>query len=93
MPRGSSPQARSTVDRPTGPQDDARVLRSTDTPVVHEPDVLGCLGRGLSNAAIVDELVISEATAKTHVSRVLAKRGPRSRTQAALAAQDAGPVP
>ena len=58
-----------------------------------ERDVLGCLGRGLSNAAIADELVITEATAKTHVSRVLAKLGLRSRTQAALAAQDAGLVP
>ncbi|MFC5995451.1 response regulator [Pseudonocardia hispaniensis] len=58
-----------------------------------ETDVLACLGRGLSNAEISAELVISEATTKTHVSRVLTKLGLRSRTQAAIAAQTAGLVP
>ncbi|TQM35527.1 response regulator transcription factor [Pseudonocardia cypriaca] len=57
-----------------------------------ELDVLACLGRGLSNAEISAELVISEATTKTHVSRVLTKLGLRSRVQAAIAAQDAGLV-
>ena len=55
-----------------------------------ETDVLACLGRGLSNAGIAAELVIGEATTKTHVSRVLAKLGVRSRVQAAIVAQDAG---
>ncbi|ALE71982.1 MULTISPECIES: response regulator transcription factor [unclassified Pseudonocardia] len=57
-----------------------------------ERDVLAGLGRGLSNAELSAELVISEGTTKTHVSRVLAKLGLRSRTQAAIAAQDAGLV-
>jgi DNA-binding NarL/FixJ family response regulator len=57
-----------------------------------ETDVLTCLGRGLSNAGIAAELTISEATTKTHVSRVLAKLGVRSRVQAAIVAQDAGLV-
>jgi DNA-binding NarL/FixJ family response regulator len=55
-----------------------------------ERDVLACLGRGLSNAEVATELVITEATTKTHVSRVLTKLGLRSRVQAAIAAQDAG---
>ncbi len=57
-----------------------------------ELDVLAALGRGLSNQAIADELVITEATAKTHVSRVLAKLGVTSRVQAAIAAREAGVV-
>ncbi|MEU2201913.1 response regulator transcription factor [Isoptericola sp. NPDC019482] len=55
-----------------------------------EVDVLGALGRGLSNQGIADELVITEATAKTHVSRVLAKLGVVSRMQAAIVARDTG---
>ncbi|MGH3786430.1 MAG: response regulator [Pseudonocardiaceae bacterium] len=57
-----------------------------------ETDVLACLGRGMSNAEIAAALVITEATTKTHVSRVLAKLGLRSRVQAAIAAQAAGIV-
>jgi DNA-binding NarL/FixJ family response regulator len=55
-----------------------------------ERDVLAGLGGGLSNAQLAAELTISEATAKTHVSRVLAKLGVASRVQAAIAARDAG---
>ncbi|AEG44889.1 hybrid sensor histidine kinase/response regulator transcription factor [Isoptericola variabilis] len=57
-----------------------------------EVDVLAALGRGLSNQAIAQELVITEATAKTHVSRVLAKLGVTSRVQAAIVAREAGVV-
>ncbi|WP_370589034.1 response regulator [Pseudonocardia sp. C8] len=63
-----------------------------ETLTARETDVLAGLGRGLSNAELSAELVISEATTKTHVSRVLAKLGLRSRTQAAIAAQEAGLV-
>ncbi|MFI9489916.1 response regulator [Promicromonospora sp. NPDC052451] len=55
-----------------------------------ELDVLAGLGSGLSNAELAVRLTISEATAKTHVSRVLAKLGVTSRVQAAIAARDAG---
>ncbi|MGW6003817.1 response regulator [Oerskovia enterophila] len=55
-----------------------------------EVDVLAALGRGLSNQGIADELFISEATAKTHVSRVLAKVQVTTRMQAAIVARDAG---
>ncbi|MEI7059029.1 response regulator transcription factor [Nocardioides sp. CCNWLW239] len=57
-----------------------------------ERDVLSALGQGLSNAEIAQRLVISEATTKTHVSRVLAKLGVASRVQAAIAAREAGLV-
>ncbi|MCA5891995.1 response regulator transcription factor [Isoptericola sp. NEAU-Y5] len=57
-----------------------------------ETDVLAALGRGLSNQGIAAELVITEATAKTHVSRVLAKLAVTSRMQAAVVARDAGLV-
>lgn len=49
-----------------------------------EREVLDCVGEGLSNVEIADRLSISVPTAKTHVSRVLAKIGCASRTQAAL---------
>jgi len=57
-----------------------------------ERDVLAALGQGLSNAEIAQRLVISEATTKTHVSRVLAKLGVASRVQAAIVAREAGIV-
>lgn len=49
-----------------------------------EREVFDCLGEGLTNYSIGRRLGISEATVKTHVSRVLAKLGLRSRVQAAL---------
>ncbi|NUT33137.1 MAG: response regulator transcription factor [Hamadaea sp.] len=55
-----------------------------------ERDVLAALGRGLSNADLAAEFGISEATAKTHVSRVLGKLGCTSRVQAAILAKEAG---
>src|SRR5258705_9889459 len=56
-----------------------------------ERDILGCLGRGLSNRAIADELGMAERTARTHVSNILAKLGLASRTQAALFAVEHRP--
>ncbi|MFD5561369.1 response regulator [Kitasatospora griseola] len=59
-----------------------------------EREVLGCLGAGLSNAEIAHRLGTAEATTKTHVTRILAKLGQRSRVQAAILAQEWGvPVP
>lgn len=49
-----------------------------------EREVLRCLGAGSSNQQIAADLFISEATAKTHVSRVLGKLGLSSRVQAAI---------
>lgn len=57
---------------------------------VREREVLGGVARGLSNRAIADELGITERTARTHVSNILAKLGLASRTQAALFAVQHG---
>jgi len=57
-----------------------------------ELDVLRLLGAGKSNRQIADELMISERTARTHVSNILAKLDLTSRTQAALWAVSQGLV-
>jgi DNA-binding NarL/FixJ family response regulator len=75
----------------SAPADTSDASLPTDlTP--RERDVLAALGQGLSNAEIAQRLVISEATTKTHVSRVLAKLGVASRVQAAIVAREAGIV-
>jgi DNA-binding NarL/FixJ family response regulator len=58
-----------------------------------ELDVLGLVGRGLSNKEIAAQLVITERTARTHVSNILGKLGLASRTQAALYAVEHDLVP
>ncbi len=71
---------------PSEAEEPADVAALTD----REREVLAGLGRGLSNAGLAAALGISEATAKTHVSRVLAKLGCTSRVQAAIRAREAG---
>jgi len=57
-----------------------------------EREVLGLIGRGMSNKRIARELGIAEKTVKAHVSSVLAKLGVADRTQAALYAARHGLV-
>jgi DNA-binding NarL/FixJ family response regulator len=58
-----------------------------------EREILVLVAQGLSNQQIADALVISERTARTHVSNILSKLGLASRTQAALLAIREGIAP
>lgn len=57
-----------------------------------EREVLGLVGDGLSNDEIADRLVVSPATARTHVSRAMVKLQARDRAQLVVIAHQAGLV-
>jgi DNA-binding NarL/FixJ family response regulator len=71
-----------------GPVTPAALVSLTD----REREVLALVARGLSNAEIAELLVVSAATAKTHVSRVLAKLQARDRAQLVMLAYETGLV-
>jgi DNA-binding NarL/FixJ family response regulator len=99
-------RAVATGDAPLAPQVTRRLIqefvtRPRPTDQAHpaladlterETEVLGALARGLSNAEIAEQLYLSEATVKAHVTRLLSKLGLRDRLQAAVFAYESGVV-
>jgi DNA-binding NarL/FixJ family response regulator len=75
--------ARATPAAPTPP-------KGLDELTARELEVFKLVARGLSNAEIAQELIVSETTVKTHVARVLMKLDLRDRVQAVVLAYESG---
>jgi DNA-binding NarL/FixJ family response regulator len=74
------------------PPERAGAVMYIDELTRREREVLGLVGMGLSNGEIARQLVISPATAKTHVSRVLLKLQARDRVKLVILAYQSGLV-
>lgn len=74
------------------PSPDAGMTASLEELTERETEVLTLLAKGRTNAEIAEQLIVSQATAKTHVSNVLGKVGVRDRVQAVIFAYESGLV-
>jgi DNA-binding NarL/FixJ family response regulator len=77
------------VSRPENRRVDTSAVREVTE---REREVLALVAGGLSNEEIAAQLVISKATARTHVSRILSKVGARDRAQLVVLAYESGLV-
>ena len=76
----------------TGHPEPVPSRRMADGITEREREVLTLVGRGMSNTEIADHLVISVATVKTYVTRLLAKLDARDRVQLVIIAYETGLV-
>ena len=76
----------------SGPKPNAPALAGLDELTEREREIVALVGTGLSNQEIAEHLVISPATARTHVSRAMLKLGARDRAQLVVFAYEAGLV-
>jgi len=77
------------ISRPEQRRLDRRALRDLTE---REHEVLALVAGGLSNAEIAGQLVISPATSRTHVSRIMTKLNARDRAQLVVIAYESGLV-
>jgi DNA-binding NarL/FixJ family response regulator len=75
-----------------GPAPEAPANALVEELTEREREVVGLVGRGLSNEEIAEHLVISPATARTHVSRSMVKLNARDRAQLVVFAYESGLV-
>ena len=87
--RHVGPLLRDPAEGVAAPADGSAVLGEL---TAREHEVFVLMAHGLSNAELAEHFVVSEATVKTHVGRVLAKTGSRDRVQAVVLAYRLGVV-
>jgi DNA-binding NarL/FixJ family response regulator len=76
----------------TGPAPSGPAVSALEELTEREREIVGLVGTGLSNHEIAEHLVISPATARTHVSRAMLKLGARDRAQLVVFAYETGLV-